>query len=188
MANFERHADAGTLSYALDATEVEAGWQESSWFGYFHQTTPEWAYHFDFGWIYTKPENDYSMWFWTQRFGWQWTNKDAYPNAWSQDNYEWKYFSRIPDGTFAYYDYSTSSWLKISTTYEITVVPYPSNAGSTSGGGVYEEGTATEIHATPAEGYEFKRWFGDATGTSPNISVTTSGNLIIYAYFEVSNP
>ena len=188
VANYERHADAGTISYALDATELEAGWQESAWFGYFHQTTSEWAYHFDFGWIYTKPENDSSMWFWTQRFGWQWTNKDAYPNAWSQDNYEWNYFSRIADGTFAYYDYSTSSWQKISTTYEITVVSYPSNAGSISGGGVYEEGTATEIHATPAEGYEFKRWFGDATGTSPNISVTTSGNLIIYAFFEEGNP
>ena len=188
VANFERHADAATLFYALDATELEAGWQESSWFGYFHQTTPEWAYHFDFGWIYTKPENDSSMWFWTQRFGWQWTNKDAYPNVWSQDNYEWNYFSRIPDGTFAYYDYSTSSWQKIATTYEVTVVSYPSNAGSIIGGGVYEEGTTTEIEATPAEGYVFKRWFGDATGTSVNIHVTTSGNLIIYAYFETSNP
>ena len=188
VANYERHADAGTLFYALDATELEAGWQESSWFGYFHQTTPEWAYHFDFGWIYTKPENDSSMWFWTQRFGWQWTNKDAYPNAWSQDNYEWNYFSRIPDGTFAYYDYSISSWKKIATTYEITVVSYPSNAGSIIGGGVYEEGTTTDIQATAAEGYVFKRWFGDATGTSASIHVTTSGNLIIYAYFEASNP
>ena len=188
VANFERHADAGTLSYALDATDVGGGWQESSWFGYFHQTTPEWAYHFDFGWIYTKPENDSSMWFWTQRFGWQWTNKDAYPNAWSQDNYEWNYFSRISDGTFGYYDYSTSSWQKIATTYEITVVAYPSNAGSIIGGGVYEEGTTTNIQATPHPGYVFKRWFGDATGNSPSINITTSGNLIIYAYFEEGNP
>jgi uncharacterized repeat protein (TIGR02543 family) len=188
VVTFERHPDAGTLSYALDATTVQAGWKESSWFGYFHQTSPDWAYHFDFGWIHTKPENDSSMWFWTQRLGWLWTNKDVYPHTWSLDNYDWNYFARLSDGSFAYYDFTTSSWQKVATTYEITVVSFPANGGSISGGGVYEEATVAEIQADPAAGYKFKRWFGDATGTSASISVDTSGDHIIYAEFEKTDP
>jgi len=184
----ERHADAGTLSYALDATEVEAGWQESSWFGHFHQTSPDWAYHFDFGWIYTKPENDSSMWFWTQRLGWLWTNKDVYPHTWSLENYQWNYFSRLSDGSFAYYNYLTSSWESIATTYEIMVVSFPSDGGTISGGGIYEEGAAAVLQPTPAEGYIFKQWFGDASGTDSPLSTKATGDLIIYGQFQKTSP
>jgi hypothetical protein len=178
------HADKGTLSYALDTSPLGGGWQESSWFGLFHQASSEWVYHFDFGWIYAKPENDSSIWFWSPSLGWLWTNKDAYPHVWRQDEYEWSYFSRLADNTFTFYNYSTSSWGNVFPTYELTINSFPPNGGSTSGGGAYKEGTVTKIHATAAEGYVFKRWFGDVKGTESTLSVSASGDLLIYAQFS----
>jgi uncharacterized repeat protein (TIGR02543 family) len=187
VVTFERHADAGTLSYALEATDLEAGWKESSWFGYFHQATPDWAYHIDFAWIFTNPENDASMWFWHPKLGWLWTNKNIYPYAWRRKGYSWKYFSRLSDGTFAYYDYSSSSWQTDLDIFEMQTVAYPEEGGTVSRGGSFKQGSVATLTATPAEGYAFKRWFGDARGTTPSLDIIVNGELIIYAEF-IKNP
>ena len=187
VVTFERHADAGTLSYALEATDFEAGWKESSWFGYFHQATPDWAYHIDFAWIFTNPENDASMWFWHPKLGWLWTNKNIYPYALRRKGYSWKYFSRLSDGTFAYYDYSSSSWQTDLDIFEMQTVAYPEEGGTVSRGGSFKQGSVATLTATPAEGYAFKRWFGDARGTTPSLDIIVNGELIIYAEF-IKNP
>jgi uncharacterized repeat protein (TIGR02543 family) len=187
VVTFERHADAGTLSYALEATDLEAGWKESSWFGYFHQATPDWAYHIDFAWIFTNPENDASMWFWHPKLGWLWTNKNIYPYAWRRKGYSWKYFSRLSDGTFAYYDYYSSSWQTDLDIFEMQTVAYPEEGGTVSRGGSFKQGSVATLTATPAEGYAFKRWFGDARGTTPSLDIIVNGELIIYAEF-IKNP
>ena len=187
-ATFEGHPRAGTLGYALDAEHLDNFWRHSSWFGYFHQTTEYWNYHMDFGWIFTQPENDSSLWFWTQHLGWLWTNKDIYPHVWRHDTQNWNYFTRLSDNTFVSYDYTTSSWVKITARYEVKVISFPSDGGSTSGGGIYEEGTVLEIQANPKNGYRFKRWLGNASGTAPSLSVNASRTLIIYAQFEKITP
>jgi hypothetical protein len=188
VATFERHPEAGTLSYALDAEYIDHSWQYSPWFGYFHKTTDHWNYHLDFGWIFAQPENDSSLWFWTPHLGWLWTNKDIYPHVWRQNTYNWNYFSRTANNSFSYYDYSSSSWQKFPDSYEVKVVPFPSEGGLARGSGIYKEGTVIEIQATPNESYRFKRWFGDATGTDPSTTVVTGRELIIYAQFEKITP
>jgi uncharacterized repeat protein (TIGR02543 family) len=187
-ATFERHPSAGTLAYALDAEHLDNFWRHSSWFGYFHQTTEHWNYHMDFGWIFTQSENDSSLWFWTQHLGWLWTNKDIYPHVWRHDTQNWNYFTRLSDNTFVSYDYTTSSWEKITARYEVKVISFPSDGGSASGGGIYEEGTVLEIQANPVNGYRFKRWLGNASGTTSTLSVTAIRTLIIYAEFEKNTP
>ena len=182
-ATFERHPDAGTLSHAISATSLEAGWKQSSWFGLFHQTTGNWAYHENFGWIHTTPEDDDSIWFYRQKLGWLWTNKSIYPYAWQENTYSWQYFSRLANGSFAHYDYASSSWKQIIDEYEIKVVALPSNGGTVSGGGTLKKGETATLTATPAQGYQFSRWFGDATGSTPTLTLTVEGDLIIYAEF-----
>ena len=188
VANFTRHPEAGTLSYALDAIALDGGWKESSWFGRFHQLSSGWAYHYDLGWIYTKPEDESSIWFWREKLGWMWTNKEIYPHAWRQDNYDWTYFSRLLDGSFAYYDYGSSTWRSDLDIYQVQVVAFPSAGGSVSGSGNYKDGEIASLVATPAEGYVFKRWFNDLISSSPSISITVRGELIIYAEFQKISP
>ena len=49
--------------------------------------------------------------------------------------------------------------------------------------GTYDSGTRVTIVATPAEGYIFNRWGGDATGTSSSVTITVSSYVEIIAYF-----
>ena len=47
----------------------------------------------------------------------------------------------------------------------------------------YPSGTNVEIRATPALGYAFSRWEGDATGTNNPLSVVMTSNLTVNARF-----
>ena len=127
------------------------------------------------------------MWFWHPKLGWLWTNKDVYPHVWRQEAYAWTYFSRIPDGSFAYYDYTSSSWQSDLDVYEIVVVAYSDgnlhSGGTVSGGGSFKEGTGVTLAATPSEGYVFKRWFGDASGKTPSLNIIVGREHIIYVEF-----
>ncbi len=48
----------------------------------------------------------------------------------------------------------------------------------------YEEGTTVTLTATAADGWEFVRWTGDATGTGRNTTVTMDGNKTVTAVFR----
>ncbi|MFO8109770.1 MAG: S8 family serine peptidase, partial [Thermoplasmata archaeon] len=48
----------------------------------------------------------------------------------------------------------------------------------------YEEGTSVELTATPASGWEFVEWTGDATGTSSTTTVTMDDDKTVTAVFE----
>jgi hypothetical protein len=49
--------------------------------------------------------------------------------------------------------------------------------------GTYDLGTRVNVNARPASGWEFDHWGGDATGTSPSITVTMTSEKNIIAYF-----
>jgi hypothetical protein len=48
----------------------------------------------------------------------------------------------------------------------------------------YDAGSTVILTATPASGYRFDHWSGDASGTSTTISVTMDGNKSIVASFQ----
>lgn len=50
--------------------------------------------------------------------------------------------------------------------------------------GTYDVGTTVTLYATPASGYRFDHWSGDATGTSSPITVTMDTHKNITAYFK----
>ena len=69
--------------------------------------------------------------------------------------------------------------------YTITVSANPSNGGSATGGGTYQQGQQCTVIATPATGYAFTNWTenGNVVSTNANYTFTVSGNRTLVANF-----
>jgi uncharacterized repeat protein (TIGR02543 family) len=69
--------------------------------------------------------------------------------------------------------------------YTLSTSVSPSGAGSVSpSGGDYESGVQVTLTASPASGYTFDHWSGDASGTSATVVITMDSDKSITAYFE----
>lgn len=70
--------------------------------------------------------------------------------------------------------------------YTVSVSANPTNAGTVSGGGTFQQGQTCTVHATPATGYTFVRWTenGNQVSTNPNYSFTVTGNRNLIAQFQ----
>lgn len=67
-----------------------------------------------------------------------------------------------------------------------TLSIYVSGQGTTSpspGRYTYDGGQRVTITATPSSGYSFDHWGGDASGTSPSVTITVDRNKSVTAYF-----
>jgi gliding motility-associated-like protein/uncharacterized repeat protein (TIGR02543 family) len=72
--------------------------------------------------------------------------------------------------------------------YTLAAVATPTAGGTVSGAGSYNSGDVVTVKATPAAGYVFIGWSGDATGTSTSIAITMDGNKSVTANFQVKAP
>ncbi len=72
--------------------------------------------------------------------------------------------------------------------YTISVSANPSNGGSVSGGGTFNQGTSCTVHATANSGYTFVNWTENGTqvSTNANYSFTVTGNRNLVANFAQS--
>jgi ribosomal protein S16 len=70
--------------------------------------------------------------------------------------------------------------------YTITTSSNPSNGGSTSGGGTFEEGTEITVVASPNAGFAFSSWTenGVQQTTNPNYSFVVTKDLALVANFQ----
>jgi hypothetical protein len=69
-------------------------------------------------------------------------------------------------------------------TYTLTTSVGPSGSGSVSpSSGTYDVGTSVPLTATPASGYSFSHWGGDASGTSTSVTITMNSDKDVTAYF-----
>ena len=100
------------------SARTEFGNWGESWFGALFLFENSWAYHKDLGWIYVESNKDGgSLWFWTEKWGWTWTNQDHWnPRSgegflYSYKTGNWLYFKkgldRSDDLVFLY---ETSEW------------------------------------------------------------------------------
>jgi Pregnancy-associated plasma protein-A/Divergent InlB B-repeat domain/Secretion system C-terminal sorting domain len=73
--------------------------------------------------------------------------------------------------------------------YLISAIPSDSAAGSTTGTGVYYEGDAVNLTASPTSGYTFEGWLdGDSlVSSSPNLSLAVEGRRSLVAQFKSIN-
>ena len=70
--------------------------------------------------------------------------------------------------------------------YTINVSANPTNGGTVSGGGTYQQGQSCTVHATAATGYTFLRWTENGTqvSTNANYTFTVTGNRNLVAQFQ----
>ncbi len=72
------------------------------------------------------------------------------------------------------------------TTYTLTTAASPAAGGTVSGAGSYASGATATVTATPATGYVFVNWSGDASGTNATTTVTMNANKSATANFQLS--
>ncbi len=70
--------------------------------------------------------------------------------------------------------------------YTISVSANPTNGGTVSGGGTYQQGQSCTVTATAATGYTFLRWTenGSQVSTNASYTFTVSGNRTLVAQFQ----
>jgi uncharacterized repeat protein (TIGR02543 family) len=73
-------------------------------------------------------------------------------------------------------------------TYTLATSASPAAGGTVSGAGSYTSGAVVTLTATPAAGYSFTGWSGDASGTSTSTTVTMNANKSVTANFQVIAP
>jgi len=72
--------------------------------------------------------------------------------------------------------------------YTLTTSVSPAGSGSVSpSSGTYLSGTNVSLTATPASGWRFDHWGGNASGTSNPITITMNSNKSVTAYFVQLN-
>lgn len=72
-----------------------------------------------------------------------------------------------------------------ATTYTLSTSADPSDGGSVSpSSGTYEEDTDVSIEATPASGFAFREWDGDAGGSDNPVTVTMNSDKSVTALFD----
>jgi uncharacterized repeat protein (TIGR02543 family) len=75
----------------------------------------------------------------------------------------------------------TANFVKL---YSLTTMVNPAGAGSVSpGSGSFDESANVTLVATPAAGYRFDKWTGDASGNVTTTSVLMSGDKTVTANF-----
>ena len=69
--------------------------------------------------------------------------------------------------------------------YTVSVSANPSNGGTVSGGGTYQQGQSCTVHATAATGYTFQRWTENSSqvSTNANYTFTVTSNRSLVAQF-----
>ena len=74
--------------------------------------------------------------------------------------------------------------------YTITVSANPSNGGTVSGGGTYNQGTSCTVTASAASGYNFTNWTenGNIVSSSSNYTFTVNSNRNLVANFSTTPP
>jgi hypothetical protein len=74
-------------------------------------------------------------------------------------------------------------------TYTISVSANPSNGGTVSGGGTYQQGQSCTVHANANSGYTFTNWTenGSVVSTNANYNFTVTGNRTLVANFTAQS-
>jgi hypothetical protein len=200
-ATFEFDPNFGTLAYAFHAEDLGNFWHRSPWFGYFHQTTENWIYHLDFGWIYSIPygsesldrrrrtantnDND-GVWFWQEELGWVWTTGEVFPYLYQESTNGWLFYDKASSNPAILYDFENQEWFAIAQPdHHVETNAMPTDGGDVVGGGSYKGGTDAYLVAQPSNGFIFEGWEGDAQGSeNPLLIQNLENSMSIGAKFK----
>ena len=82
----------------------------------------------------------------------------------------------------------TATFSKIQGTMYTLTVNTVGQGSVTPNGGTYEAGTSVTLTASPASGWQFDGWSGDASGSNNPITITMNGNKTVTATFSEKPP
>ena len=187
------------------ATSVGNGWNESSWFGYYMETTSNWIYHYKLGWLYPAPAeaSTNANWFYHGELGWILTSSSVYPYTYQNNSgvtnigNNWNASS-----WFGYYMETSSNWIyhsnlgwlypsssDINSTWffntelgwfwtSSSVYPYLFSGSQSSW--LYFNGSAGSFYKFGANVWVNYGFNGDGGGPTPysNTTIYTIGNLV----------
>jgi hypothetical protein len=89
ILNFQLPGDDGLWSLSPQA----GSFKFVDWFGILQETTAEWAYHFDLGWMFVEAEDIGSLYFYDVNLGsWIWTRYDIFPCFYHFGEQGWWWF------------------------------------------------------------------------------------------------
>ncbi|MBI4267025.1 MAG: InlB B-repeat-containing protein [Chloroflexi bacterium] len=77
----------------------------------------------------------------------------------------------------------TAHFVRVKHTLSVTVSPAGSGTVGPAGG-TYNYGEPVTLTAAPAAGFEFDRWGGDASGTSPSTNIMMQSDKNVTAFFK----
>ena len=85
--------------------------------------------------------------------------------------------------------YLVANFTAIPQNYTVSVSANPTNGGTVTGGGTYQEGQSCTVTATPATGYTFVRWTenGNQVSTNANYTFTVTSNHTLVAQFQLQS-
>ena len=77
----------------------------------------------------------------------------------------------------------------VAQTYTINVSANPTNGGTVTGGGTYQQGQQCTVNAIASNGYSFTNWTenGNVVSTNRNYTFTVTGNRTLVANFTQQN-
>ncbi|CAL2055366.1 exported hypothetical protein [Tenacibaculum sp. 190524A05c] len=78
----------------------------------------------------------------------------------------------------------TAVFIKVQRTLTINATNGSVSTNPNPTGGTYDDGTSVILTATPASGYQFDGWSGDATGTTNPLTITMDADKTVTAIFS----
>ena len=99
------------ISTTLGAIALDNNWFYT-WLGNIFQTSNNWIYHSELGWMYLHNANS-GIWLWQENLGWMWSQKDIFSQhfLWLKNSANWIYLNSENEDKTKIYDYQSSTWM-----------------------------------------------------------------------------
>ena len=89
-------------------------WKSASWFGTYFDTSGNWIFHLEHGWLYRSGNSMSSTWFFDTNLNWIWTNSELYPYFYRSETNDWIFYQSDDLESRLFYDYLSESWVTLS--------------------------------------------------------------------------
>jgi hypothetical protein len=102
-------AEKALSALLADSTELNGGWNQSTWFGLFKSYENGWVYHNNHGWLFLSADSLDGIWTWSHNRGWTWSKEAIYPFIYQSNIGNWIYYLTNRNGQPIYFNYSNNS-------------------------------------------------------------------------------
>ena len=114
-SNSTKSESNGTVEIVVSRASSLPSWRFLKKFGYYNQTTQDWIYHNDLGWLYINDTAGVATytWMWHEDMGWFWTGNTYFPDLYLNDLARWMSWkgSRTTGNSWTIYDQVGKEWL-----------------------------------------------------------------------------